>query len=136
MSDSSLFPVGRRAFLKGMGAAASLAATKVSAAAQPRRISIVVDPDSALTKSEPVTWAADKLRQALTAKGVVMESGKGAQDLVIVVAPAGSQLARSFTNARHLDAPESISLTPGNHSGAAAILVSAVDVRGFVYARL
>jgi hypothetical protein len=134
MSNSSLFPMGRRSFLKLAGAAASVAATKIAVAAPTRRVSILVDPQSPLTTSEPVSWASGKLQQALTAKGITINTGAdSASDLVIVIAPSASQLTQSFPNMKHLDAPESLSLTPGRNSGTTAILVSAIDQRGFVY---
>lgn len=134
MSDSSSFPVGRRTFLKLAGATASVAATEIAIAAPTRRVSIVVDPQSPLATSEPVSWASGKLQQALSTKGIAVSSGTGsASDLIVVVAQPTSPLAQSFTNALHPDAPESISLTPGRYSGSTAILVSGIDQRGLVY---
>jgi hypothetical protein len=58
----------RRAFLRLTTAAASVSAVEFSHAVPiGKAITLIVDPGSALTTSEPVQWAVEEFRQALTA---------------------------------------------------------------------
>uniref|UniRef100_A0A372INP5 Uncharacterized protein n=2 Tax=Paracidobacterium acidisoli TaxID=2303751 RepID=A0A372INP5_9BACT len=129
----------RRTFLKLVGAAAVTAAQD-AVALPAHTVAIVVDPDSAITRSEPVSWAVKTLQDALSAKGIAATLSaspqEGSHSFVVVVAPAGSPLVRSFGSLPHLEAPETTALIPGKLSGSPAVLVSAIDNRGFVYGLL
>jgi hypothetical protein len=137
MANSQVPPIERRAFLK-LVAATSLSAAEIAVAAPAQGIAIVVDKDSPITSSEPVTWATEKLRRALADKGVTSTSTmpSKASDFVIVVAPAGSKLTASFANSPHLVAPETTAILPGCVNNSSAILVSGIDPRGIVYGLL
>ncbi len=129
----------RRTFLKLLGAAAIVTASQDAVAAQPQRISLIVDRESPLTASEPVTWAVKRLQHALAEKGIAAvfdATNQVSPAFPIVVAPPASRYARSFSALPHLAAPETTALIPGEFSGSPAILVSAVDTRGFVYGLL
>src|SRR5580704_6356315 len=61
----------RRTFLKLTTAAASVTAIEFShALPTSHAIGVIVDPDSALSTSEPVEWAVEQFREALTGKGI------------------------------------------------------------------
>jgi hypothetical protein len=132
----------RRDFLKLTGAMTALSLTPLALAGAGRRISVIVDASDPIASSDPVKWAAGQLRHALAAKAALcdivqsLDQAKGST-FCIVVAAAGSAVARSFPQATAaLINPESIRLTPGHLSGAPAILVSAAGQRGYVYGLL
>lgn len=127
----------RRAFLK-LVSAASVVVSEIAGAASTQGIAIIVDKDSPITLSEPVTWATEKLRNALSAKGVITASTlpSSAGGLIIVIAPLGSKLAASFPDIPHLNGPESTALLPGRINDSSAILVSGIDKLGIVYGLL
>jgi hypothetical protein len=137
MANSQLPPIKRRAFLK-LVTAASVGAGEIAIGASTQSITILVDKDSPITSNEPVTWATDRLRRAISDKGITAteSSSSSANGIVIIVAPSGSKLAAPFTNAPHLTAPESIALVPGRINSSPAILVSGIDTRGIVYGLL
>ena len=128
----------RRTFLQLAGA---LSAFSAAAIAAPARLAVVVEPRNAVAAGTPVAWALDQLRQALTASGaglkVVSAGAACTAGFVLVVAGAGSALASGFPRASApTDAAEHFHIAPGRFAGKPALLVSASDSRGFVYALL
>jgi hypothetical protein len=122
----------RRNFLKAVGAMS--AAGAVPALAAGGDVALLVDPAIA---APPIAWATDKLRNALSQKGaklnVVNSRAQARSALVIVVAGPQSALAQDFTPpVPGWGGTDSVRLVPG----ASALLVSAQDVRGFVYGLL
>src|SRR5664280_1202891 len=122
----------RRTFIKLGAAAASLTAAELAHAVPPnRRIAIVTDDDAPLINNEPVRWATEKLRTAITPQGLANK--QSGADFTILIAPVTNPLAKSFTNRSHFNQPESMALIPGNYKGTPAILVTGSDARGIVY---
>ena len=132
----------RRAFLKLTGAMTALRLTPRALAAPSRRISVIVDANDPIASSDPVQWAAGRLRNGLVNKGFLCDIVPSADHVQgsafsIVVAGAGSSLARNFPQAgAALGNPESLRLTPGHLAEAPATLVSASGRRGFIYGLL
>lgn len=131
----------RRDFLKLAGATTVFSLAQSVTAQSPGRVAIIVDADNPVASSAPVAWAAGQLKKALAARNAnceivnSLEQVKGAA-LCVVVAGAGSNLAKGFPAGTELTAPDSLRLAPGRVSGSAAILVSGVDQRGFIYGLL
>ena len=61
----------RRAFLKISGAITALSLTRRVLAGPGQRISIILEAGDPCASSDPVGWAAGRLRYALVAKGVI-----------------------------------------------------------------
>ncbi len=124
-----------------MGAAA---ASGVTGTAQARGISVIVEPGDSIATAAPARWATDVLRESLAARGLVASLRPGmaqaaAGDLCIVVAGAGSALAREVlkgAGASVAEAPESLGLVPGRAAGKTVLLACGYDTRGLVYALL
>jgi hypothetical protein len=124
----------RRTFLKLSAAAASLTAAELAhASPSGLSVAIVSDPGSPLTASEPVRWAAGKLREALAAKGIAVKEGGS---LTILIAPSTSNLAAGFPAVSGISLAETTALIPGHHDGKPAILITGTDARGLVYGLL
>ncbi|HYS46481.1 MAG TPA: hypothetical protein VEM35_08585, partial [Rhizomicrobium sp.] len=85
----------------------------------------------------PVKSAARKLEAALAAHGVKLQAisdPSQAKGLLIAAATPNTPLAASFPPpAPGWASPDCLRLVPGEVSGHTALLVSAVDARGFVY---
>jgi len=86
----------------------------------------------------PINPAVRKLEAALAAHGVklhaISDMGQ-AKGLVIVAARPQSKLAAGFpAAAADWASPDCLRLVPGEVGGHAALLVSGIDARGFVYA--
>src|SRR5664279_2100251 len=112
----------RRTFIKLSAAAASLTAAELAHAVPPnRRIAIVTDDDAPLINDEPVRWATEKLRAAITPQG--LSNKQSDADFTVLIAPVTSPLAKSFANRPRITQPESMALIPGNYKGTPAILV-------------
>ncbi|HEY6376112.1 MAG TPA: hypothetical protein VIX90_11380 [Edaphobacter sp.] len=125
----------RRAFVKLTAAVASVTAVEFShATSAGKTIALIIDPDSTLTPSEPIQWAAEKFRQALTLKGIT--SSGTSSTFSVIVSPINAPLAKSFGNLPSITQPETTALIPGNHNNAPAILVTGMDARGIVYGLL
>ena len=140
---SDLFSaIQRRDFLKLAGATTVVSLTHTAAAAPAGKISVIVDSADSVASGAPVTRAVSQLRKALASKGAKCELVHSADEasgssLCIVVAGAGSDLAKAFPNASApLTSAESLRLAPGKLGQVPAILVSAIDTRGFVYGLL
>jgi hypothetical protein len=125
----------RRTFLKLTTAAASVTAVEFSHAVPiGKAIALIIDSGSPLTTSEPVQWAAEEFRQALTGKGIT--SSNSSSTLTVIVSPVTGPLAKGFGNLPSITQPETTALIPGNHDNAPAILVTGIDTRGIVYGLL
>jgi hypothetical protein len=125
----------RRAFLKLTTAAASVTAVEFSHAMPAGKvIGLVIDPDSALTTSEPVQWAAERFRQALTEKGI--PSSDSSSTLTVIVSPVTGTLAKGFGKLPSITQSETTALIPGSHNNVPAILITGIDARGIVYGLL
>lgn len=122
----------RRNFLKAVGAVSAAGAAPALAAGG--NIALLIDPAIA---APPIAWATEKLRSVLSQKGatlnIVTSRAQAAGALVIIVAGPQSALARDFAApAPGWGGADSVRLVPA----AGALLVSAQDVRGFVYGLL
>jgi hypothetical protein len=125
----------RRTFLKLSAAAASLSAAEFAHAVPPaKRIAIVTDDDSPLINNEPVRWAAEKLRAAITPQG--LSNKQSGADFTLLIAPVTSPLAKSFPNRPRFTQPETTALIPGHFSDIPSILVTGIDTRGLTYGLL
>jgi hypothetical protein len=128
-------PTTRRTFLKLTTAAASVTAVEFSHAVPiGKAIALIIDPDSALTTSEPVQWAAEEFRQALTVKSIT--SSNSSSTFTVIVSPVTGPLTKAFGNLPCIRQPETTALIPGNHDNAPAILATGIDTRGIVYGLL
>jgi hypothetical protein len=95
----------RRTFLKLSTAAASGVAARLSHAMPTGgEIAVIIDSNSALTSTEPVRWAIEKLHETLAAKGISVSAGSGT--FSIVVAGVNSPLAKMFGTVVGVDQPE------------------------------
>jgi hypothetical protein len=132
--------ISRRNVLAASASAPVLAGLPASAAAQ--RILAVMEAGNPSVHSPPVVHALEKLRQALTEHNAVLDvvtgdaAAAGATFAVVLAAP-GAALASSFPSSGAASTtgmvPEQLLIVPGNWSGMTALLVSAGDIRGFVY---
>ena len=123
----------RRTFLKLTTAAASITAAEFSHAMPGGSgIALIVDPGSAITASEPVQWAAEMFRQALTAKGIPISGST----FTVLVSPLTGPVAKEFGGLPDHLRSESTALIPGKHNNSPAILVTGTDARGIVYGLL
>ncbi len=141
MKANPLRNIPRRKFLKIAGAAGVCGLSQTGFAAATERVCLIIDPDNLAASSMPSMRAVARLGAALDAKGVKYEivrsaeAAKGA-GLCIAVARSDSYLAKGFPRGALSSAPESLRVTPGTVGRGPAILVSASDARGFVYALL
>lgn len=130
----------RREFLKLAGAAGVCGFPSLSRSEAAGRVFVLLDPQNAAASSGPAKRAAAQLQKALLARDVKCEvaHSRPPEDAAfcVVAAESGSQLAKGFPSQPRLLSPESLRLTPGKVEGIPAVLVSALDVRGFVYALL
>ena len=122
----------RRNFLKLVGA---MPATGLPALAAAENVTLVREANGAAA-SPPVTRAIARLKAALAAKGsklTIVKDRKAAKALVLILATPTSPLAAGFAEpAAGWATPDSLRLVPGE----AGLLLSAIDVRGFVYGLL
>jgi hypothetical protein len=142
MSERILPPMDRRDFLKLASIAAVASTADPAYAFAGQKVCLVLDREGAAISSAAVKWGVEKLRLALTQKGIEVKEAAslgpetGASQFVVVAASTSS-LASSFAQDKAFTAgPESVSLTPGRVNGTPAVLVSATDARGFVYGLL
>jgi hypothetical protein len=137
----SLSAMQRREFLKLAGATTVFSLAPGAIAAPAQRITVVVDPANPIASSGPVKRAAMQLQKVLAAKGVncaIAESSDqtSGASLCIVAAAADSNLAKGFPSGAVMTGAESIRLASGKLADSPAILVSAIDQRGFIYGLL
>lgn len=125
----------RRSFLKLSAAAASVSAAKVAHGLAPSggRIAIITDDSSPLILSEPVQWALEQLRDAITPARIASDHSAAFH---VHIAPPGSELTLPFKSVPAISQPESVALIPGVHMNTPAVLVTGMDARGIVYGLL
>ena len=141
MSTDSVSAIRRRDFLKLAGAMTALSLAPEALAGATRRVTILIDADDTAASSDSVKWAAGQLQKALAAKGVTAQIGTSPSEAAgttffVLVAGAASGMAKGFPQVDSEASAESFRMTPGQLSGASAILVSATDPRGFIYGLL
>jgi hypothetical protein len=141
MKIAQLSNIPRRDFLKVAGAATVCGLSQSTFAASNLRACLVTDTQNASASSAPARRAMEQLRRALETKGVscttaqTTEAAAGSS-LCVVVAGPESQLSKGFPRGAALKGPESLRLSPGKVGSIPGVLVSAPDVRGFVYGLL
>ncbi len=141
MKRDAVRAIPRRDFLKLAGAAGVCGLSQTGIAAAAKRVCLIVDPESSTAASMPTMRAIAQLGKALGAKGVkheIVRSADAAEGAAfcIAVTNGDSLLARAFPRTATSSAPESLRMTGGKVGGVPAVLVSASDPRGFVYAIL
>src|SRR5580698_6788772 len=141
MTPDSFSAIQRREFLKLAGATTVFSLAPSAIAAPARRVSVVIDSANPNASSNPVKRAAMQLQKALTAKGVSCETVQSPDQasgsaLCIVAAASDSNLAKGFPSGAEMAGAESIRRAPGRVADSPAILVSAIDQRGFIYGLL
>lgn len=126
----------RRSFLKITGAATSLSVCgQANAADRSHAVAIMIDRESPIANSGPVSWAMEQLKAELRKKGVA--TAAESSTLQIAISQQGSPFANNFPAASaSISQPETVALLAGNRSGVPSILVTGVDVRGMVYGLL
>ncbi len=137
----------RREFLKVAGAASAASLVPGTMAQAGRGCLIKIDVRDPVAGALPVQWAAEQLRAALAAKGVLCRIAEGGEKLrgaafyVLVNSeePTSAGLTPTANAPRlpvwHGDL-ESFALTPIRYAGMPATIVSGSDVRGYVYGLL
>ena len=132
--------ISRRRVLAVSASAPVLAGLPASAA--PQRILAVIEGGNQAAHSPPVARALDQLRQALTGHGADLDVATGnaataGTSFAVILAAPGAALASGFPSRSAASTasmvPEQFQIAPGNWSGMNALLVSAGDIRGFVY---
>lgn len=141
MKQNAASNIARRDFLKLASAATVCSLPRSAFAAPTGRVCILTDGGNAVISGVPVQRAAERLRQELAAKSVASEIVQSAEaatgaSLYVVVAAAESALNRGFNSGSALTASESLRFSPGKVGQTPAVLVSAKDMRGFVYGLL
>jgi len=130
----------RRNLFRLAGSLPVLAGLPASAAAA-EKVVAVIEPGNPAANSAPVARALDQLRQALSESGSSLQSLAGnaapaGAGFAVVLASSGAALASGFRAGREPMLTEEFHIVPGSWSGMAALLVSASDMRGFVYGLL
>jgi hypothetical protein len=121
--------------------AAALPGLTGPAAAESAPIGVMIEPGNPVPGGAPVGWALDQLRQALAADGSGLgtpsaDTARKAKFMLVLAAP-GSPLASSFPPATGSQTTaEYFRIAPGKRAGTPALLISASDARGFIYALL
>lgn len=141
MKPDAVGDLRRREFLKLAGAAGVCGLSSTSLAEGAGRVCLIVDAENAMASSGPAMRAVGRLAEALSANGVRCEvvrtaDGMGGAAFCVVVAYAGSHLAKGFEAGETSAAAESVRMAPGRVGRVPATLVSANDARGFVYGLL
>lgn len=127
----------RRHFLKLAGASAAWGVSGPAWAEGSRRVSIVL-----AQPSQPVSWAANQLRRAFSARhvncAIVPSTGQAAgSGFSILASTSGSPLAKAFPQpAAELTTEESLLITPGRLSDMPAAFALGGGERGLIYALL
>jgi hypothetical protein len=128
----------RRTFIKLSAAAASLAAAELAHAAPPTPQVSIITKETGITGSEPVQWAIGKLKDALTARGILAANPPaviGFGTPIINVTQA--ETASGDFGVPALTQPETVALSFWwlNMSPFCTV-VAGVDARGLVYGLL
>ena len=131
----------RREFLKLVGAVSAESVARGAKPAPRRSVAIVIDAQDPVAGAGPVRWAADQLRGAIAAKGVLcrvadsLDQVRGAGFYVFVNAQSVTAKNSRKTNPKPTGA-EHFQLAPGRIGPTPMVLVLGSDVRGYVYALL
>ena len=141
MNADSVRNIPRRDFLKLAGAAGVCGISPAGLTADSGRVCLITDPDNPAASSGPAKRAAGQLGNALETKGLKYEFTQSAESAAgasfcIVLANSESRLAEGFPRGEPLTVAESLRMTPGRVGQAPAVLISAKDDLGFVYALL
>lgn len=133
--------IPRRDFLKVAGAATVCGLSQSTFAASNARACLIIDPENAAGSSTPAKRAMAQLQRELEAKGISCTTAPTANavpgsSFCVVVAGPESPLSKGFPPHAALTVSESLRLSPGKVGPIPAVLVSAADVRGFVYGLL
>ncbi|HTE13241.1 MAG TPA: hypothetical protein VK645_19815, partial [Chitinophagaceae bacterium] len=104
-------------------------------------VSIVSDPADAISSSAPVQWAAQELERALVSKGIAVSrhttpDEARAGGLIIVVAAAGSAMAKKLSGIKIPAVPEALGLVPVQSGSKQIVMATGFDQRALVYALL
>jgi hypothetical protein len=139
----------RRHFIKKTGlAAAAVAGANLLplniSAAETYPVVIVLDPSDPVAAEPPVRWAAERLCDALVARGVDAQIYTSLADAIssqqcVLAAGCDSQAAHEIANALNFSlpaVPESLALARGKTGGRTVTLAAGADARGLVYALL
>jgi hypothetical protein len=131
----------RREFLKLAGAAGVSRLSPGALAAGTVGVALILDAGIEAALSEPAKRAAERLRQAIVAKGSSCEIVHSAEDagsasFCVVVSADRAPLARGFPSGAAPRAQGSLRLSPGRMNQTPAVLVSAPDPSGFAYGLL
>jgi len=141
----------RRQFIKKTGTVAAAVAgaglfnLPVTAGENKSAVSIVLDPTAAITQEPPVRWAAEQLRDVLTARGVTaqiyehLEQAPLSQECVFVTSGASERTReiRNIIGTSAANEPESFALARVITEAHGPLLLAAGDdARGLVYALL
>jgi hypothetical protein len=141
----------RREFIKKTGAitaavtGANLLQLPISAATSSESVAIVLDSSNELTKQAPVKWAAEELRNALSTRGVSIQTFENLDQAprtqeTILVTDRSSQAAQQLFSENKIslpENPESLALVRGEIASGRSLLVAVgSDTRGLVYALL
>jgi hypothetical protein len=144
--------LGRRQFLRKVGALAGVAAARpgllsalgatASAASLAEGLALVRDPNDRVASSPAAQEAARRLREACASRGLGLRScGSLAQlhdtELAVVAGSSRTRPARPILDvigAGKLETPESLVLTPARLRGREVVLAAAPDGLGLAYA--
>src|SRR6185295_5333508 len=138
--DAPRFPEqSRRGFLQRIGVAAAIAS---GAAAQPKAVSIVAEPEDAIASSAPARWAIKTLQESLEARGFTVTKRQriaeaGAGEICILAGGAASSAAQGILKSAGVAVaavPEALALAQGRVAGRQVLLAAGQDPRGLVYA--
>lgn len=141
MNSGTLTSLQRRDFLKLVGSATVCGLAQSAAAGTPGSVTVIIDSEGAAGSGEPVRSAASRLKNALAQKGIECKI-VGSRDeaagsaFLVVVASGGAKVVEAFGPGTALDRPESLRMAPGHLGSVPATLISARDMRGFVYGLL
>jgi hypothetical protein len=142
MSSNFDSGIPRRNFIKQAGQVTAFSLLCEGLSGASGRVALIVDPADPVASSPPVKWAAEQVRLAVTAKGASLQvvnspQQAGDSNLLVVVAGVRSGVARAFLKGSPVPpVREAFLLMPGKLSGKPALLASASDATGYVYALL
>ena len=116
----------------------------ISAADDIPAIAIVLDESDALTTQPPVQWAAEQLRDALTARDLPAQIYQSLDEAptgleCVLLAGHASPRARQILAGAKIslqDVPEALALARGKIGNRSVLLAAGSDARGLVYALL
>jgi hypothetical protein len=141
MKSQATSRIARRDFLKLAGAAGVSGLSPVALVTHNPSVALIMDHENPLASGEAAKRAAVRLRQAFTARGIFCEIVQSIESmarpsLCVVVAGAESPLATGFPAGSVPASTESLRLSSGHLKQIPAVLISAIDARGFAYGLL